>query len=102
MKKEFFMAECDVLPFSEQFETYLNTKLYGLSDLTAAEDMGVLKLRRQPYLNLTGRDIIFGIADTGIDYTHPVFRYGDGRSRILAIWDQTAEATDDVDVPFGR
>ena len=96
------MAECDVLPFSERFETYLNTKLYGLSDLTAAEDMGVLKLRRQPYLNLTGRNIIFGIADTGIDYTHPVFRYGDGRSRILAIWDQTAEATDDVDVPFGK
>ena len=31
------MAECDVLPFSERFETYLNTKLHGLSDLTAAE-----------------------------------------------------------------
>ena len=96
------MPECSILPFSEQFEIYLKTRLYGLSDLTAAEDLGVLKLRRQPYLNLTGRNIIFGIADTGIDYTHPVFRYRDGRSRILAIWDQTSETTDDVDVPFGR
>lgn len=38
----------------------------------------------------------------GIDYTHPVFRYGDGRSRILAIWDQTAEDDPESGVPFGR
>lgn len=81
---------------------YLNKKLYGLSDLVAAEEMGVLKLRRQPYLNLTGRGVIFGIADTGIDYTHPVFRLGDGSSRILAIWDQTAEGEASFGVPFGK
>lgn len=96
------MPQCEVQPFSELYEEYLNTRLYGLSDMEAAEEMGVLKLRRQPYLNLTGRSIIFGIADTGIDYTHPVFRYGDGRSRILAIWDQTAGDTENSGVPFGR
>ena len=96
------MVNCEVLPFSEKFETYLNTRLYGLADMTVAEEMGVLRLRRQPYLDLTGRNVIFGIADTGIDYTHPVFRYGDGRSRILAIWDQTAEDAEDSGVPFGR
>lgn len=96
------MDECKIPFFSEQYETYLNTNLYGLSDLIAAEEMGVLRLRRQPFLNLTGRGIIFGIADTGIDYTHPVFRYGDGSSRILAIWDQTAEEGENPEVPFGR
>lgn len=96
------MDECDFPVFSEQAEQYLNTRLYGLADLTAAEEMGVLKLRRQPYLNLTGKGILFGIADTGIDYTHPVFRYGDGRSRIAAIWDQTAESEADPQVPFGK
>ncbi len=96
------MPECEVEPFSEQYEEYLNTKLYGLSDLIAAEELGVLKLRRQPYLDLTGRNVIFGIADTGIDYTHPVFRYGDGKSRILAIWDQSAENESESIVPFGR
>lgn len=97
------MDECEVTPFSEQYEVYLSKNLYGLSDLIAAEEMGVLRLRRQPYLNLTGRGIIFGIADTGIDYTHPAFRYGDGRSRILAIWDQTAEGDSlTSEVPFGR
>lgn len=59
------MPQCEVQPFSELYEEYLNTRLYGLSDMEAAEEMGVLKLRRQPYLNLTGRSIIFGIADTG-------------------------------------
>ena len=95
------MDECNVPPFSEQYEQYLNKRLYGLSDLVAAEEMEVLKLRRQPYVDLTGRGIIFGIADTGIDYTHPVFRFGDGSSRILAIWDQTAEGGEEG-VPFGK
>ena len=68
------MRNCEVIPFSEEYEKYLEKRLYGLADLTAAEETGVLKLRRQPYLELTGRNIIFGIADTGIDYTHSVFR----------------------------
>lgn len=96
------MDECVILPFSAQYEEYLGKRLYGLSDIAAAEELGVLRLRRQPYLNLTGRGVILGIADTGIDYTHPVFRYGDGSSRILAIWDQTAEGNGSSLVPFGR
>ena len=84
------MDECGTRPFMEDYEAYKDTRLYGLADIAAAEELGVLRLRRQPYLNLTGRGIIFGIADTGIDYTHPVFCYPDGRTRILAIWDQTA------------
>ena len=30
--------------------------------------------------------------DTGISYENPVFRYSDGSSRILAIWDQTDQS----------
>lgn len=36
------------------------------------------------------------LTQEGIDYTHPVFRFPDGRSRILAIWDQTEEPSDGV------
>ena len=94
------MDECGARPFMQDYEAYKDTRLYGLADLVAAEELGVLRLRRQPYLNLTGRGILFGIADTGIDYAHPVFCYPDGRSRILAIWDQAAEMKD-LSVPFG-
>ena len=96
------MTKCNVEIFSEEARSYLDKTLYGLADLIAAEEMGVLKLRRQPYLDLTGRGVVFGIADTGIDYTHPVFRFGDGSSRILAIWDQSAEGEPSYGVPFGQ
>lgn len=49
---------------------------------------GILQAQ-QPPLGLTGRNVIIGIADSGIDYTMPAFRREDGSSRILAIWDQT-------------
>ena len=41
-----------------------------------------------PY-NLTGREILIGIIDTGITYTHPDFIREDLISRILFLWDQT-------------
>ncbi|NUT48599.1 MAG: S8 family serine peptidase [Saccharothrix sp.] len=35
-----------------------------------------------------GTGVIIGLIDSGIDYTHGAFRRNDGKSRILAIWDQ--------------
>ncbi len=55
------------------------------------EEMGIARLDRLPYLDLSGRNVIVGFIDTGIDYAHPVFRNPDGTSRIAAIWDQTVE-----------
>lgn len=37
--------------------------------------------------NLTGKGVIVGVIDTGIDFRHPDFLRPDGTSRILAIWD---------------
>lgn len=37
---------------------------------------------------LTGRGVIVGVADSGIDLTHPAFQNPDGTTRILALWDQ--------------
>jgi len=64
-------------------------KLYGLLDMTALESSGIPTVFNQPALTATGRGVIIGFIDTGIDYTNPLFRNADGSSRILGIWDQT-------------
>ena len=81
------------LNFYRQRETDFSSvpKLYGLLDVAAAESSGVGRIRRQSGLELLGQGVLVGFIDTGIDYTHPAFRYEDGSSKIAAIWDQTAE-----------
>ena len=38
---------------------------------------------------LTGKGILVGVVDSGVDYFHPDFRNADGSSRILRLWDQS-------------
>lgn len=41
-------------------------------------------------IQLSGRNVLVGIIDSGIDYFHPAFRDADGNSRIVYLWDQSA------------
>ncbi len=52
---------------------------------------------------LTGRQTLVAIIDSGIDYTHPDFRNPDGTTRITALWDQTivADAEKNTSPPNG-
>lgn len=43
----------------------------------------------RPPLSLSGKGTIACIIDSGIEYMHPDFRTQDGKTRILALWDQT-------------
>ena len=36
----------------------------------------------------TGRGVVIGVVDWGVDVTHPNLRRADGRTRLLALWDQ--------------
>lgn len=60
----------------------------------ATPDAGLSRLRQRvgsTFHGLTGRGVIIGIVDTGIDLDHPDFRGPDGRTRVLYAWDQSAE-----------
>lgn len=77
--------------------------VYGLMSEEALEESGVLRIRRQPYLDLYGQGVLIGFVDTGIDYTHEAFINADNTTRIVSIWDQTVEEGDgSASFPYGR
>lgn len=61
---------------------------YGLLDTAALQETGILRLRRQPFINLTGQGVLVGIIDTGINYLHPAFVYEDNSTKIVSVWNQ--------------
>lgn len=61
--------------------------LLGRQELQAS---GIIQIQEQPFLNLRGNGVLVGIVDTGIDYTLDTFRYEDGTSKIVSIYDQSA------------
>lgn len=88
-------------------EGYYNTipKLYGLMETSSLEDTDILKLRRVPYLDLLGQNVLVGIIDTGIDYLNPLFINEDNTTRIKYLWDQSENEERKVGnrqiVPYG-
>jgi subtilisin family serine protease len=63
--------------------------ILGLLDRASLEASGIIQVQQQPYLDLRGQGVLFGIVDTGIDYTQDVFIYEDGTSKIQYIFDQS-------------
>ncbi|MGL5331043.1 MAG: bile acid germinant receptor pseudoprotease CspC [Peptostreptococcaceae bacterium] len=45
-------------------------------------------ISKNPYLNISGKDTMIVIIDSGIDYLHPDFIKEDKTSKIISIWDQ--------------
>lgn len=49
----------------------------------------------------TGKDVLIGFIDTGIDYRNKAFLKEDGTSRILSIWDQSIENENNTRFLYG-
>ncbi|MDK2964608.1 MULTISPECIES: S8 family peptidase [Lacrimispora] len=65
--------------------------LYTLESAVSLEKPVISSVQQKSNLNLTGEGVLIGFIDTGIDYTHMVFRNSDNTSRIYSIWDQTIQ-----------
>ena len=46
-----------------------------------------------PRFRLTGKGVLIGVIDSGIEYANADFRQKDGATRIRFLWDQTVEGT---------
>ena len=77
------------------------SNVFGLTDQASLEDSGIIQVQQQPYLNLTGRNVLIGFVDTGIDYTQKVFQYEDGTSKIKYIYDQSIPGKPPAGFPLG-
>lgn len=41
--------------------------------------------------NLTGTGVVIGIIDSGINASHPLFKFKDGTSKVISVWDLTQQ-----------
>ena len=76
--------------------------LYTMQALSPIIAANINLTQIQPPFFLTGKGVVVGIIDTGIDYLSKEFMNDDGTSRILGIWDQTiSNPNSSGNVPFG-
>lgn len=80
---------------------YFLPRIMSPTDSQGNDASGITRVLNQPFLNLSGRGVIIGIVDTGIDYRKDAFKFEDGSTKILGIWDQTVDGKRQDDLYFG-
>jgi minor extracellular serine protease Vpr len=76
-----------------QVEFYELPKTVTFQIAQGTDITGISRVQDPAGFNLNGDGVLVGIIDSGIDYTHPDFRNTNGTTRILYLWDQSAEGT---------
>lgn len=61
--------------------------IYTLQDINPSDIDNISNVKINPYLNLTGKGILVGMIDSGINYLNQEFIREDDTSRIVSIWD---------------
>lgn len=82
------MSDNDVEVQMRNYSYGVIPKCFGLLNNVALEDSGIMRVRDQPNLALTGQGVLMGFIDTDFDYTNPLFCHTDGTTRVERIWNQ--------------
>ena len=75
--------------------------VYVLQDTSPINVDAIASVKINNYLNLTGKGIIVGMVDTGIDYLNKEFIREDGTSRIIRSWDQSIQSNKTSELYIG-
>ncbi len=57
--------------------------------------------RRPSGMQATGRNVVIGVVDWGVDVAHPNLLNPDGSTRLLAVWDQRGGPSEEAPKPYG-
>ena len=76
--------------------------MFVLQDISPSSVDNINNIKINPYLDLTGRNVLIGMVDTGIDYLNEEFIKEDDTSRVVSIWDQTIQDSTDDNVYIGK
>lgn len=88
-----YMSRLQTEPITlEKFNYNSIPNCYAPTSMDTMNQTGILPLQTYPTLQLTGKGVLIGFLDSGIDYQNPIFRNLDGSTRIAAIWDQTIQS----------
>ena len=81
-------SEIDAYSDREQIEFIEKPKRLYFETFQAREASCIVPVQAGSN-GLTGKGILVGVVDSGVDFFHPDFRNEDGSSRILRLWDQS-------------
>lgn len=80
--------------------------LFSLESVDPVTAAGINQMQKIEALNLTGKGVLVGMVDTGINYLNKELWDENGNCRVETIWDQTIindkkNTKEGVEVPFG-
>lgn len=93
---EIYIDDLSTLPQIEYIEKPKNLVL----SLYEARAASCITPVQSPPRSLSGKGVLIGIVDSGIDIFHPDFQNEDGTTRIRELWDQTIP--DEADSGYNR
>jgi len=91
------------LPFIERIEKSRPLRVYldkSVPDVGA--DLVWQNVKDLYGRNVTGAGVVIGFVDTGIDLAHPDFRFPNGTTKILHVWDQTIRGRSPIGFGYGH
>jgi minor extracellular serine protease Vpr len=76
--------------------------LWGTSTNAPGTAGAMLRPLPPPWTGNTGKNVIVGLVDTGIDLNHGDFKDSLGKSRLLYVWDQNSSGTHPAGYTYGN
>lgn len=58
---------------------------------TATDAAGTIYIENNPYINVTGKDILIAVIDSGVSYLHRDLINENNESKIMYLWDQESD-----------